>query len=180
MGAEFRLETERLTLRDWRADDVDDFLTVCSDPEVMEFLGPVMNRERVARLIGDVQQRARHGHTFWAVERKDDRRVIGWTGVIRALVPQIENELEIGWRIARDCWRKGYAHEAAAVTLEWIWANRPGEPAVAITAVGNARSRALMEKLGMTHRPERDFIHPKLAADDPLGPHVVYSMEPPE
>ena len=177
--AEFRLETERLILRDWRADDVDDLLKVNSDPEAMAFLGPVMDREQVARLIEDLQHRARHGHTFWAVERKSDGRVIGWTGVIRALVPQIENELEIGWRFARDCWRQGYGYEAAAATLEWIWANRPGEPAVAITAVGNAKSRALMEKLGMAHRPARDFIHPKLAPGDPLAPHVVYTMDPP-
>jgi RimJ/RimL family protein N-acetyltransferase len=177
--SEFRLETERLVLRDWRAEDVDDFLIVCSDPETMEFLGPVKDRQGVAELIADLQHRAQHGHTFWAVERKEDGRVIGFTGVIRGLVPQIENELEIGWRIARDCWRNGYAYEAATATLEWIWANRPGEPVVAITAEGNVRSRALMEKLGMTHRPERDFVHPKLAADDPLAPHVVYSKEPP-
>jgi len=177
--AEFRLETERLTLRDWRTEDVDDFLIVCSDPETMEFLGPVKDRQGVAELIEDLQQRAQHGHTFWAVERKEDGRVIGFTGVIRGLVPQIENELEIGWRIARDCWRRGYAYEAAAATLEWIWANRPGEPAIAITAVGNVRSRALMEKLGMTYQPERDFSHPKLSPDDPLAAHVVYAKDPP-
>jgi RimJ/RimL family protein N-acetyltransferase len=177
--AEFSLETERLILRDWRAEDVDDLLVVNSDPETMEFLGPVMDRQDVARLIDDLQHRARHGHTFWAVERKEDGRVIGWTGVIRAIVPQIEGELEIGWRFARDCWRKGYAYEAAAATLEWIWANRPGEDAIAITAVGNAKSRALMEKLGMSYRSERDFVHPKLSPDDPLAAHVVYCMEPP-
>lgn len=177
MTADFRLETARLILRDWRAGDVDDLLAVNADPETMAFLGPVMDRGEVVRLIADLQQRARHGHTFWALERKDDGRVIGWTGVIRALIPQIEDELEIGWRIARDCWRQGYAFEAASATLEWVRANRPGEPVVAITATGNAKSRALMDKLGMVHRPERDFVHPRLAPDDPLAPHVVYVKE---
>ena len=174
------IETERLVLRDWRVDDVDDFLIVCSDPETMEFLGPVMNRAEVAEFIERLQHRARHGHTFWAMERKEDGRVIGFTGVIRGEAPAIENELEIGWRVARDCWRKGYAHEAAAATLEWIWANRPGERAVAITAVGNARSRALMEKLGMAYQQGRDFDHPKVPEGSPLRRHVVYAIDPPE
>ena len=174
------IETERLVLRNWRAEDVDDFLIVCSDPETMEFLGPVMDRKGVADLIERQQQRALSGHTFWAMERKEDRRVIGWAGVIRGEAPAIENELEIGWRVARDCWRKGYAHEAAAATLAWIWANRPGESVVAITAVGNAKSRALMEKLGMAYQPGRDFDHPRVPEGDPLRRHVVYAIDPPE
>ncbi len=179
--AEVRIETTRLVLRDWRADDVDDFLAVCSDPQVMEFLGPVMDRDGVARMIEDLQGRAaRDGHTLWAMERKDEGRVIGFTGVFRSNVPAIEGELEIGWRVASDCWRQGYAHEAAAATLEWIWAHRPGEPAVAITAVTNTRSRALMEKLGMSYQPGRDFDHPRVPPGSPLVRHVVYRKDPPQ
>ena len=174
------IPTERMVLRDWRADDVDDFLRVCSDPQVMEMLGPVMDREGVARLIADLQDRAaRYGHTLWAMERKSDRRVIGFTGAIRGTAPEIEGEREIGWRVASDCWRQGYAYEAAAATLAWIAANRPGEHAVAITAVINQRSRALMEKLGMSYQPRRDFDHPRVPPGSPLVRHVVYRKDPP-
>ena len=172
------IETERLVLRDWRDDDLDDFHRLCSDPETMEFLGPVMDRDETAAVIRTMQDRARDtGHTFWAMERKEDGRVIGFTGVIRAHAPEIENELEIGWRVARDCWRKGYAHEAAAATLEWIAANRPGERVVAITAVGNARSRALMEKLGMTYQVGCDFDHYRVPEGSPLRRHVIYAKD---
>ncbi|WP_338446784.1 GNAT family N-acetyltransferase [Pelagerythrobacter marensis] len=177
--ADFRHETGRLWLRDWRDGDCDDFHRVCGDPRVMATLGPVMSRGETAKLIADLQDRAaRFGHTFWALERKSDGRVIGFTGLVRGNIAQIEGELEIGWRLAADCWGQGYAREAAEASLDWAKANRSGEPVVAITARANARSRALMERLGMTRRPERDFDHPRVPEGDPLRPHVLYAIDP--
>lgn len=178
--AEFRLDTERLALRDWRSDDLDDFHRLGIDRKVMATLGPVMTREQSAALIADLQARAiNFGHTFWALERKGDNRVIGFTGLVRGKAPQIAGELEIGWRLASDCWGEGYATEAAKAALDWAFANRPGEPVIAITSVTNSGSRAVMERLGMKHRPERDFDHPAVPEGDPLRPHVLYDKEPP-
>lgn len=175
----FRLKTPRLILRDWREDDVDDFHLLCRDPEVMATLGPVMRREETVALIDNLRARARSfGHTFWACERLSDARVIGWAGLIRGNIAQTEGELEIGWRLAADCWGQGYAREAAQETLDWARRHRPGEPVIAITARINTRSRALMERLGMTRCEARDFDHPRLAADNPLRPHVLYSIAP--
>lgn len=177
--ADFRLETERLVLRDWRAADLDDFHRVCGDSAVMATLGPVMSRDETAELIANLQERAeRFGHTFWALERKDDGCVLGFTGLIRGNIPETEGELEIGWRLAADCWGQGYAREAAEAALEWARDHRPGEPVIAITAHGNARSRALMERLGMVRQPGRDFDHPKVPEGDPLRPHVLYAIDP--
>ena len=177
--AEFRLETERLILRDWRVEDIDDFHRLGSDPEVMATLGPLMSRDETAVVIGRFQERAnRYGHTLWAAERREDSRVLGFIGAQRGAIPQIAGELEIGWRLARDAWGHGYATEGAKATVDWLAENRPGEPVVAITARINARSQAVMERLGMTYRPERDFDHPSIAEGDPLRPHVVYILSP--
>lgn len=177
--ADVRIETERLVLRDWRAADVGDFHRVCGDPAVIATLGPVMSREQTAALIATLQERAeRFGHTFWALERKDDGRVLGFTGLVRGNVPETEGELEIGWRLAADCWGRGYAREAAEASLDWARRHRSGEPVIAITARGNARSRALMERLGMVRQPARDFDHPKVPEGDPLRPHVLYAIDP--
>lgn len=176
--AEFRLETERLILRDWREEDVDDFHKLGEDERVMQFLGGVFTRKRTAALIADLQNRAaRWGCTFWAVERQDDRRVIGFTGCVRGTIPQIAGDLEIGWRLASDCWGHGYATEAAQASVEWARRNCPDRMLVAITSVGNRASRALMERLGMAYNPARDFDHPKVPEGDPLRPHVLYEME---
>lgn len=175
----FRLETDRLILRDWRADDAQDFHQLHCDPKVMATLGPAREMAYTTNLIADLQQRALRngGHTYWAAERKDDGRIIGFCGLDRGYEGTIIGELEIGWRLASDCWGSGYATEAALACVDWARANRPGERIVAITAQGNLNSRALMERIGMEHVPALDFEHSKLAAGDPLRPHVVYVKE---
>lgn len=112
--SEFRLETERLVLRSWRAGDLDPFHAICSDPLVMATLGPLKSRAETKALIAQVSaQQAEHGHTFWALERKADALLIGWCGVIRADMAPIDGRAEIGWRLASDCSGLGYASEAA-------------------------------------------------------------------
>lgn len=172
------METERLVLRDWRDDDFDALHALCTCPQVMATIGPLHDEDKTRGLLTRLQERtARDGHTFWAMERKDDGRVIGFCGVSRGPVPPIEGVLEIGWRVVADCWGQSYAREAAEATLRWIAANRPGEPVCAITSVGNDRSRGLMERLGLHRRHEMDFDHPNVDGGSHLKAHVTYWLE---
>src|SRR5688572_15615606 len=94
--AEFRLETDRLILRDWRDGDLDALHGICSDPLVMATIGPLQDRETTRAGLGRLMARtARDGHTFWALERKSDGRMIGFCGIARGTVPLIEHEFEI-------------------------------------------------------------------------------------
>ncbi len=175
MEAEFHLETERLVLRDWRDGDLDALAAMGQDPQVMATIGPLMDRKQSAETLDRLRELAAgQGHTFWAVECKEDGRTIGFTGIIRGRDEPIEGELEIGWRLASDCWGRGYASEAARAALGWAAEHRPGEDVFAITAVTNARSRAVMERLGMIHEPDLDFDHPRVPEGDPLRRHVTY------
>lgn len=175
--AEFRLETERLVLRSWRDADLDPFHSLCSDPEVMATLGPVMSRDEVAALIERMRGiEAEHGHCFWAMVRRADERLIGWCGAIRGSVGPIVGKVELGWRMARDCWGAGYATEAARAALAWVFANRPDEAAYAITNVDNWNSRRVMERIGMMRMADGDFDHPQVPPGDRLGPHVTYRI----
>ena len=177
--ADIRIETERLVLRDWREDDFAALHALCNDPAVMRTIGPLLSRQETRTMLGRLQQRRDDfGHTFWAVERREDVRVIGFCGAIRADVPIIAGELEIGWRFASECWGQGYATEAAHATIAWLADRYPGEPIYAFTAVINTRSRALMERLGMKRRMDMDFEHPKVPDDSPLKSHVTYQLEP--
>lgn len=173
----FRLETERLRLRSWRADDATAFHAINSDPEVMATLGPVMTLGDVIALIARMQGvEAEHGHCFWAMERRDDDRLIGWCGAIVGSAGPASGRREIGWRMARNCWGQGFVTEAARATVGWLFANRGDDAVWAITTPNNLRSRAVMERLGMAHRPELDFDHPGVAEDDPLLRHVAYEL----
>ena len=170
--------TDRLILRDWREGDAEDFHRLHCDPKVMATLGPVREMDYTTGLIADLQQRSRRngGYTYWAVERRDDGRVIGFCGLDRGHEEPIVGALEIGWRLASDCWGQGYAVEAARAALDWARSEFPAEPVVAITAEINERSRALMERLGMRYQPSMDFEHPNVADDSPLKRHVVYEL----
>lgn len=176
--AEFRLESERLVLRSWRAEeDLAPFHAVCCDPAVMATLGPVMSRAEVAALIARMQGiEAEHGHCFWAMVRRADDRLIGWCGAIRGSVGPIVGKAELGWRMATDCWGSGYATEAARMTLAWLFANRDDDAAYAITNADNRASRAVMERIGMRYLEGGDFDHPKVPEGDPLRPHVTYCI----
>ena len=178
VGGEFRLATDRLVLRDWREHDFAALHALCTCPRVMATIGPLHDEERTRDFLARLQQRTRRdGHTFWAMERKEDGGVIGFCGASRGPVPPIEGVLEIGWRIAADFWGRSYAREAAEATLRWIAANRPREPVCAITSIGNVRSRGLMERLGMRYRPDMDFEHPNVPPGSHLVPHVTYWLD---
>jgi RimJ/RimL family protein N-acetyltransferase len=171
------IETERLTMRVWRDADVAPFQAICSDPRVMETLGPPLDLAATEALVERMRGiQAEHGHCFWALERREDARLIGWCGLIRGHAGPVEGKAEIGWRLASDCWGAGYASEAARGATAWGFANLPDDAIWSITWRGNVRSRAVMERLGMTHRADLDFDHPKLAADNPLRPHVTYAL----
>lgn len=87
--------------------------------------------------------------------------------------------IEVGWRLAPDAWGHGFAAEGGAAALAWGFANLDAVEIIAITAVGNLRSRAVMSRIGMTEQPERAFDHPGLAADHPLRRHLVYGADAP-
>lgn len=173
----FRLETDRLVLRAWRDEDIAPFHRICSDSEVMATLGPPLSRDETAALVARMQGlQGEFGHCFWALERRADARLIGWCGVIRGSVGPVEGKPEIGWRLARDTWGQGFASEAARASIAWAFANLADGAVWAITSVGNVRSRAVMERLGMQYRADLNFDHPRVPHGDPLVPHVTYML----
>ena len=175
----FRLETPRLILRQWREEDIDPFHGICSDPVVMETLGPLMSRDEVAALVARMfRMQEEDGHCFWAMERKEDGQLIGWCGIIRGRPgTSIEGKPEAGWRMSPSEWGKGYVTEAAVASVQWAFDNLPDEAVWAITNTDNRRSRAVMERIGMVYDPALDFDHPQVSVDSPLLRHVTYRID---
>jgi len=175
------IETERLLIRPWREEDRDPFFAINSDPEVMRHIRPSTTRaESDAGVDRQLAAQAEHGFCFWALERKADGAFLGFCG-LRPGVPEtpIADDLEIGWRLGRAYWGEGYAKEAAAACIAWAFRVLEAPRVAAITVPANARSWGLMERLGMVRRPDLDFLHPALAEDDPLRPHITYLAERP-
>ena len=175
--SEFRLETERLVLRAWREADRDPFFALNSDPVVMEYL-PTTDRAAIDEAVDRLNAtQAANGHCFWAVERKHDGAFLGFCGPMPPRDPL--NEVELGWRLSRDAWGAGYASEGARASLAWCWANLDTPTVMAITVPANRRSRAVMERIGMTYVEGADFDHPGVPKDDPLVRHVLYRIARP-
>jgi len=84
--------------------------------------------------------------------------------------------VEIGWRLAYEHWGRGYATEAAGTALAFGFERLGLDEIVSFTVPGNARSRRLMERIGMVRDPGGDFEYPGLPAGHPLRRHVLYRV----
>lgn len=180
---EFRIETERLILREFTSEaDWEAFFRVTNTPAVMEWLGGVLDGSGVAQQRARIEQcTAAHGHCFWLVERKPDGghlagEVLGFCGLKRADAPgsTVTGEMEVGWRLREDAWGKGDAREAAEASLEAGFATFGAAQIVALTVADNRPSWGLMIRLGMRRREELDYADDRY--DPPWRDTVVYSI----
>lgn len=171
------IETARLILRPFRDADRDAFAAINGDPKVSGWLGGPVDRAASDAGIDRINAHiAEHGFGFWAAERKADGRLIGMIG-LKQIAPELPPApaIEAGWRLSPDAWGQGYVTEGAKATLAWGFAQIPACEIVAITAVGNLRSRAVMQRIGMVEQPDRAFDHPLLPEGHPLRRHVLYA-----
>jgi len=174
------IETDRLILRRWRDADRDPYAAMMADPDVGSWLGGTETRAQTdARIDLREVELATTGWGPLAMERKADGAFLGCAGLspVEAPLP-LATSIEIGWRLARDAWGAGYASEAARALLDDGFNRRGLAEIVAFTAESNLRSQAVMNRLGMTRDPARDFEHPRLARDHPLRRHIVYFARP--
>jgi RimJ/RimL family protein N-acetyltransferase len=172
------LRTGRLLLRRWRAEDREPFAAINADAEVMEHYPATLSRERSDALIERFEDGFReHGYGLWAVEIPGERRLAGYVGLAPVEIDvAFAPAVELGWRLARECWGRGIAYEAARASCAFAFTRLALTELVAYTAAVNERSRRLMERLGMTRDPAEDFAHPGIAAGGRLQPHVLYRL----
>jgi ribosomal-protein-alanine N-acetyltransferase len=172
------LTTDRLSLRRWRLADREPFAALNADPEVMRHFPAPLTREQsdafADRIEAAIEQQ---GWGLWALEEAGTGAFIGFTGLARpSFDAHFTPAVEIGWRLARGAWSRGYATEAARAAAAFAFDTLALEELVSFTAAGNGRSRAVMERLGMTRDPADDFDHPAVARGDPLERHVLYRL----
>lgn len=175
------LRTARLVLRPWRPDDLDAFAALNADPAVMEhFPAPLDRAESDALAARIAAHFDRHGYGLWAVEEPGVCAFAGYVGLAwRDFPAPFTPAVEIGWRLARECWGRGYATEAGRRVLDFAFDEAGLDEVVSFTVPANRRSRAVMERLGLARDPDGDFDHPVLPDGHPLRRHVLYRIRPP-
>lgn len=172
------ITTARLRLRRWRNDDLEPFAALNADSRVREFFPSVLTYEESAesmKYICDHFQR--RGFGLWAAEVIGGAPFIGFIGLS---VPSFDARftpcVELGYRLAFEHWAQGYATEGSRAALAFGFTTIGLGEIVAMTAVGNGRSRRVMERLGMKRNPADDFDHPNIVAGHPLRRHVLYRL----
>jgi RimJ/RimL family protein N-acetyltransferase len=175
------LTPPRLILREWRDEDLVPLAAMTSDAEVMRFFTEIRPRARsdawAARVRAHFEQ---HGFGIWAVEAPGVADFVGFVG-LSTVAPDFPTGagVEIAWTFDRPFWHRGYALEAARAAVDDGFTRLGLGEILAFTATINAPSRALMERLGMTHDAAGDFDHPRVPVGHPLRLHVLYRIRPP-
>ena len=166
--------SERLGFRNWQTADLIGMAEINSDKEVMEFFPALLTKEQSWGFIQRMQQLYKEkGYCYFAVDELASNEFIGFIGLSdQSFEADFTPCVDIGWRLSRSEWNKGYATEGARACLDFAF-NRLGlEKIVAIAPAVNSRSEQVMKKLGM--QKEKTFIHPSLTHNSRLQPCVLY------
>jgi RimJ/RimL family protein N-acetyltransferase len=143
------LRTERLVMRGFRDQDLDEWAALSSDPEVTRWVGHPngVTRETAWRLmayfVGHWELR---GCGQWALVQRETGELIGRAGLF---YPEGWPGLEVGWLVGRAHWGRGYAPEAGRAALDWARTDLGADRVISLIDEHNERSQRVAEKLGM-------------------------------
>ena len=147
------LRTSRLDLRDFTADDVDVLVELDSDPHVVHYITgglPTPRHEVVDEVIPAFLGYAERyeGYGFWAAVERSSGEFLGWFH-LRPEAGHAADEPELGYRLRRAAWGKGYATEGSRALIDAAFTRWGARRVVAYTMVAHVASQRVMEKAGM-------------------------------
>ncbi len=154
----FRLETDRLILSSWDADDGPLLVRLYGDPLASRDFGRTLSKAEALTSFERYRQAYREDDfTRWKVTDKTGT-FLGAVGCIRVKDHQcLGTHVEIGWRLLPEAWGKGYATEAALAAQYDIQKRCRISDIITYTAPDNLTSQAVMNRLNYLRAPERDF-----------------------
>ncbi len=172
------LKTQRLILRPWQTSDLKPFAEMNADSDVMRYYPSVLSTSESDELAEKISARlSENGWGFWALELKDNGEFIGFTGLNKPGYDLPCNPcVEVGWRLSKKHWGKGYATEAAQASLQFAFEELNLDSVVSFASAVNTASWRVMERIGMRNT-HNNFNHPIIPAGSPLSDHVLYKIK---
>jgi len=148
------IETKRLFIRELISTDIDDMLTLHSDPEVHRYLGnkTITNKEELIKIINVIrQQYVDFGVGRWAMINKKTNKFMGWTGLEFVIkeTNKHKNYYDLGYRLMKEFWGQGFATESAFASLEYGFNNLNLTTIYAIADIQNKGSNKILQKIGL-------------------------------
>jgi len=148
-----------------------------SDSEVMKYFPKTLSFDETLEMY-DRCKGNKNDFGLYPAEEKVSGKFIGFVGLnIPSYMP---DSVEIGWRLKKEFWGKGYATEAAKKWLEIGFGEYDLREIISFTAKQNQKSQEVMKRIGMKRDESRDFFHPKIPKDHPLAFHVFYALQNPK
>lgn len=176
MGTDYIIQTQRLGLRAWQAADLSPLADMCADPKVMQFFPETLTFEQSKSLLDRLQKCDReHGFTYFALELKETNEFLGFAGMLNQTYDAPFTPcVDIGWRLKKAAWGKGYATEAAKACLNFAFQNKKIKEIYSVCTSKNEASKSIMKKIGMQY--EGSFMHPALTNYPALGECLIYKI----
>ena len=168
--------SSRLGFRNWTSEDVNPLHLMCADKEVMEFFPNIWSLKQTSEFIKRMQNSFRdNGYCYFAVDVLKSKEFIGFIGLsLQTFEAEFTPCVDIGWRLKKSAWRKGFATEGAKVCLDFAFGELNLNSVVAIAPELNLKSQQVMKKIGMTEQPT--FLHPAIEDNDPLKKCALYKI----
>ncbi|MDF1739618.1 MAG: GNAT family N-acetyltransferase [Verrucomicrobiales bacterium] len=169
-----KIETERLILRPFREEDLDDELSIVGDADTMSFYRRPYTREEVAGIIArNIETFEASGYGMFAVIDKQSGEYLGDCGITIQLIDGVE-EFEVGYRIRKEKWGRGIAPEAARAMIQYGFRDLGLAKLCSYMTKDNRQSRRAAEKAGMTL--QKEYRNPR-NRDLPTTVYAVYSQD---
>jgi RimJ/RimL family protein N-acetyltransferase len=164
------IRTDRLRLRNWRESDRGAFALLNAAPDVTQDLGGPLDRiESDAKFDRYVAAFERHGFCRWALEDLSGQ-FLGYTGVMPSRPGHpLGPHADIGWRLVRAAWGRGYATEAAKASLRDAFERVRLNEVLAYTSAENVRSLTVIQRLKLRRAASLDY-------SEPLGAGMWHGM----
>ena len=171
-------KSERLGFRNWRSSDLPEFAEINSDPAVMEHFPKALTLQETSEFIERLQKHyAEKGYNYFATEILETGELIGFIGLAYQDYESVcTPAIDIGWRLKKTAWGKGYATEGAQRCLEFAFNELKLKKIISTCTINNTKSENVMLKMGMLKKGT--FNHPKLKDYPEYEQCIWYEVEP--
>ena len=175
MGS-YLFTSPRLGFRNWQESDIAKMAAINADIAVMEFFPETQTLRQTQDFVARMQaQQADKGYCYFAVDTLEDREFIGFIGLSdKTFEASFTPCVDIGWRLARSAWGKGYATEGARRCLQYGFTELGMDKIYSMAPKLNLKSEQVMKKIWMKKAGE--FIHPLLTNNERLKDCVLYEI----
>ncbi|MEK9612345.1 MAG: GNAT family N-acetyltransferase [Flavobacteriaceae bacterium] len=172
----YLFQSKRLGFRNWKKADLEEFANLNADPEVMEHFPKLLTKNEVKELIEQLRDHfSLKGYTYFVTELLETKEFIGMIGLaFQEYKSDFTPAVDIGWRLKRNAWGKGYATEGAKRCLRYAFRGLGLQKIVSVCTVKNVQSENVMKKIGMTKKGV--FNHPECIHLPKYRKHFWYEI----